>query len=79
MHAPEHSFLSIHPNGEDNIHSFEALSEYVVLLDLIAPPYSEGRPCTYFEELGQEGEDFILRTIDEHFECTNMTHTLLNG
>ncbi|TPX67950.1 hypothetical protein SpCBS45565_g03502 [Spizellomyces sp. 'palustris'] len=46
------SLLLIRPEGGPNMHSFTAVSEEVVLLDIIGPPYnSEDRPCTYFREV----------------------------
>ncbi|KAI9098163.1 hypothetical protein DFS34DRAFT_101380 [Phlyctochytrium arcticum] len=46
------SLLLIHPDSGPNMHAFTAVSETVVLLDLIGPPYTaDDRPCTYFKEV----------------------------
>ncbi|KAI8849592.1 hypothetical protein BC829DRAFT_391163 [Chytridium lagenaria] len=46
------SLLIIRPDGGPNMHSFTAVSDYVVLLDIIGPPYNEDdRPCTYYKEV----------------------------
>ncbi|KAJ3187070.1 hypothetical protein HDU85_007108 [Gaertneriomyces sp. JEL0708] len=51
------SLLIIRPDRGPNIHSFTAVSDEVVLLDIIGPPYNDGdRPCTYFREsIPQDG------------------------
>ena len=43
----------IQPSQGPNLHQFTALSEYVILLDIMSPPYSEQdhRPCTYFRQV----------------------------
>ncbi|KAI9332022.1 hypothetical protein DFJ73DRAFT_856293 [Zopfochytrium polystomum] len=44
------SLLTIFPDHGPNLHSFTAASDYVVVLDLLGPPYNEvDRPCTYFD------------------------------
>ncbi|KAJ1534886.1 hypothetical protein HK405_015916, partial [Cladochytrium tenue] len=49
--GPDSSLLTISPDSAVNLHSLSAHSEYVVLLDLLGPPYDEvERPCTYYSD-----------------------------
>ncbi|KAJ1532841.1 hypothetical protein HK096_006069 [Nowakowskiella sp. JEL0078] len=41
----------ISPEAGPSIHSFTAASDFVVVLDLIGPPYNDDRPCTYYRKL----------------------------
>ncbi|KAJ3306877.1 hypothetical protein HDV03_003914 [Kappamyces sp. JEL0829] len=46
---------SVLKRGGPTLHSFKALSEQVVFLDIIGPPYNdEERNCTYFKDCGSE-------------------------
>ncbi|KAJ3206754.1 hypothetical protein HDU67_007958 [Dinochytrium kinnereticum] len=46
------SLLIIRPGGGPNMHSFTAVSDHVVLLDIIGPPYNDvDRLCTYYKEV----------------------------
>ncbi|KAJ3106483.1 hypothetical protein HDU97_006270 [Phlyctochytrium planicorne] len=45
------SLLVIRPDGGPNMHSFTAVSDHVVVLDIIGPPYNDNdRPCIYYKE-----------------------------
>ncbi|TPX39074.1 hypothetical protein SeMB42_g06480 [Synchytrium endobioticum] len=47
------SLLVIKPGTGINLHSFTAVSDKVVILDLLGPPYTESdgdRPCTHYRE-----------------------------
>ncbi|KAJ3120181.1 Nucleolar complex protein 3 [Nowakowskiella sp. JEL0407] len=48
--SSEESLLYIHPDSGPSLHSFTAVSDSVVILDIIGPPYNEERPCTYFRQ-----------------------------
>lgn len=51
IHAESPSaLLSIHPHSGPDMHSFTALSDNVLILDIISPPYDENRQCTYYRE-----------------------------
>ncbi|KAJ3105239.1 hypothetical protein HDU96_008652 [Phlyctochytrium bullatum] len=51
-HDSPDSLLIIRPEGGPNMHTFTAVSDYVVLLDIIGPPYNDAeRPCTYYREI----------------------------
>ncbi|KAJ3099531.1 hypothetical protein HDU97_002974 [Phlyctochytrium planicorne] len=46
------SLLVIDPAAGANLHSFTAMSDNVVMLDIIGPPYNDiDRHCTYFREI----------------------------
>ncbi|KAI9199727.1 uncharacterized protein BJ171DRAFT_201826 [Polychytrium aggregatum] len=58
--SPE-SLMIIEPGQGANLHSFEAVSDRVVLLDLIGPPYNgDTRRCTYFTPLTPSHERLLL-------------------
>ncbi|KAJ3343453.1 hypothetical protein HDU93_008112 [Gonapodya sp. JEL0774] len=51
--ADPRSLLTIHSDSGNNLHSFTAVSDVVVVLDIIGPPYDDrGRICKYFREVG---------------------------
>ncbi|KAJ3405150.1 hypothetical protein HDV05_006729 [Chytridiales sp. JEL 0842] len=65
IHAntPE-SLLRIHENHGPNLHTFTALSDSAVILDIIGPPYEDSeRPCTYFHESGAQGVGEFLKSV----------------
>ncbi|KAJ1530069.1 hypothetical protein HK096_008620, partial [Nowakowskiella sp. JEL0078] len=51
------SLLFITPETGPSIHSFTAASDFVVILDLIGPPYNDDRPCTYYRKLNDISSD----------------------
>ncbi|KAH6559727.1 hypothetical protein BASA83_007447 [Batrachochytrium salamandrivorans] len=45
------SLLTINPISGPNMHSFTAVSDHAVFIDILGPPYNNDRVCTYFREL----------------------------
>lgn len=77
------------PTGP-NMHSFRALSDKVIFLDIIGPPYDEGeRNCTYYTDLAEEAQSNNntqppLLSAGSSMSSTSTTqgekhHTLENG
>jgi len=85
-----HSASVLKPSGP-TIHSFRALSDQVVFLDIIGPPYDDGdRNCTYYTDVS-ESEPFSDTLLPPSLlsasssssnaeSCrSKLTHTLSNG
>lgn len=50
-HRSPDSLLTMHPNNPSEMHSLTAISDHVVILDIIGPPYNEETlQCKYFVE-----------------------------
>ena len=43
--------MILYSHSGPSLHSYECLSEYAILLDIIGPPYGENRPCKYYQEV----------------------------
>ncbi|KAI8844843.1 hypothetical protein BC829DRAFT_400148 [Chytridium lagenaria] len=64
------SLLVIDPRKGPNLHCFTAVSDHVVMLDIIGPPYNDDdRPCTYFREI----------SIPESYRVPDPVRTLLSS
>ena len=57
--SPE-SVMGIYPDSGPSMHAYTAVSDNVIIFDIIGPPYGDGRPCSYFKEIGVETPEGTL-------------------
>ncbi|KAL2918780.1 hypothetical protein HK105_201614 [Polyrhizophydium stewartii] len=57
------SLLTISPASGPNMHSFTAVSDFVVFVDILGPPYNENRLCTYYSEIASLAPAQVPRVL----------------
>ena len=59
-HTQPESVLVLYPDHGPSMHCFTAMSDHVILFDILSPPYhSKDRPCSYFKEVFIGKEDSL--------------------